>query len=325
MTAAYSRLKILDQKTEFSAERIPFDLPDSPFGIPKQPTGKPGGKAKADAPPTKDATPNAQGKEETSTGRRLRLRYAFPNRLRLEMEERGAGNAKPTRYLWNSDGKVFWTTIPDKNWYTREKAPAHLAEFRKLERLDTSSLEMLMLLGLNPFANIREQCDRLTWEGAETTRNVAVDVVALRSENRTGDTVAKLYIGHEDLLLRRVVVETTPAVGPTTPGKIGDAMDDLAPDDPNAAPVQQPDAPEDVPPLLDAPPLPAPNANARPMKTRVTYENIITLDPNFDYTTFQFVIPENSFRFGVDEPTKPKKRKPLNLMRHRKKSHIVNL
>ena len=323
MTAAYSRLKVLDQRTEFSAERIPFDLPDSPFGIPKKPTEKPDGKARADAGPTGAARPNDSGKEET-TGRRLRLRYAFPNFLRLEMQEAGAGSAKPTRYLWDSDGKLFWTLIPDKNWYTREKAPAHLADFRKLERLDANSLEMLMLLGLNPFANIREQCDRLTWEGAATAKDGEVDVVALRSDNRTADTVAKLYIGHTDLLLRRVVIETTPAVGPTTPGKIGDAMDDLAPDDPNAAPVQPPDDPAEAPAILDAPPPPAPTAGARPMKTRVTYENTLTPNPTFDYMTFQFVIPENAFRFGVDEPTKAKKRKPLNLMRHRKKYRIIN-
>ena len=255
MTAAYSRLKALDQRTEFFAELIPFDAPDSPFGIPQRPTEKP--KTKTDA--AGDAKPNetkkATKKAETM-GRRLRLRYAFPNRLRLEMDAAEPGGDKPTRYLWDSDGKFFWTTIPEKNWYTREKAPARLADFRRLERLDASSLEMLMLLGLNPFAHVREQCDRLTWEGAATARETAVDVVALRSDARTSETVAKLYIGHEDLLLRRVVIETTPAVGPTTPGKIGDALDDLAPDDPNPAPLLQPDEPGDAPPLLDAPPPP---------------------------------------------------------------------
>ena len=110
-----------------------------------------------------------------------------------------------------------------------------------------------------------QQCDRLTWEGAATAGEVPVDVVALWTDSRMGDTVAKLYIGHDDLLLRRVVIETTPAVGPTTPGKIGDALDELAPDDPNAAP-----APIDelgaAPPLLDAPLPPAPLAAQSPRK-----------------------------------------------------------
>ena len=336
MTAAYGRLRALDQRTEFYSEMIPFDQPDSPFGIPKQPTENPDSAGKADAKPdaagTNGAKPDSKNKPVKS-GRRLSMRYAFPNRLRLEMSEAEPGSETPTRHLWDSDGKFFWTTIPEKNWYTRDKAPAHLADFRKLKQMDANSLEMLMLLGVNPFAKLREQCDRLTWEGAATARDIAVDVVALRTEAREGDTVAKLYIGHDDFLLRRVVIETTPAVGPATPGKIGDALDELAPEEPNPTPAPfDPSAPlnapanlsGDAPALLDAPPLPAPPAGAKPMKTRLTYDNIITLNPAFDYDAFAFAIPENALLYNDPDQNKAKKRKPANLMRRRKKYRVIN-
>ncbi len=326
MSAAYSRLKALDQRTEFSAEIIPFDAPDSPFGIPQKPTKKDTTKTKKkDAPPdAADGAKADRAKEQAAAGRKMRLRYAFPNRLRIETEEPGAAGDKPVRSVWDSDGKFFWTTIPEKNWYTKEKAPARLADFRKLERLNASSLETLMLLGVNPFANLREQCDALTWEGADMARDGAVDVVALRSDSRAAETVAKLYIGQADFLLRRVVIETTPAVGPATPGKIGDALDELAPEDPNPAPPLQNDGPADSPAaLLDAP-LPAAPAGARPTKTRITYENRITLNPIFNYDAFEFIIPPDALRFGTDAATKPKTRKPVNLMRRRKRFRVPN-
>ena len=334
MAAAYSHLKALEQRTEFFATLVPFGTPDSPFGIPPKPQEKPDetNAATDGRPDTTEAAPDTAGgaakKTDSQTrkmGRRLTLLYAAPNRLRLEMEDPTPGSEKPLRYEWVSDGKRFWTTIPEKNWYTSEKAPKRFADFRSLSNLNTGSLELLMLLGVNPFSKIREQCDRLTWEEAAVVREIPVCVVALRSDSRFVETVAKLYIGQRDFLLRRVTVETTPVVGPATPGRVGDALDDLAEDDPNSAAnasalLEAGKAGEGAePPLLDAPAPPPTAAGSRPMMTRVTYENIITPNPSFPYDTFLFSIPANAWRYGDDNASAKGKRRPQTVLMRRKK------
>jgi hypothetical protein len=284
MVEAYGQLPALDQQTEFFSAIIPLASP-SP-SLPNQPPGE------AAPAAGKDDKPG----EDNKLNRTLRLRFARPNRLNMEQKETDMSSGKLVLNQWISDGKRFWTYIGEKNWYTKEKAPGNAAGFARLEHLNSGSLELLMLMGINPFADIKEKADSVRWEGSETVRGVSTDVIVLRTAERFASSEARFYIGKDDHLLRRVVTETTPVQRQTShPGRVGDALDELA----NDAPLPQPQLPPNITSREEPP-----GAEGTPMAmTRVSYENDVHSAPNFDADAFTFTIPTGALLYGPSDLT----------------------
>lgn len=286
MADTYARLPALEQQTEFSSALIPLQPIKAPAS-PRAPAS--GGESGAEAgPPPSGETPTLPGRAmtgEQKLKRRLHLMYASPNRLFVELQETNSTQEKPVVSQWISDGKQFWTYSQEKRQYTQEKAPAHIHDFQKLSHLNSGSLELLMLIGLNPFANLQEAVDSVRYAGTETVQGVPTEVVTLRTDSALESTEARLYIGREDSLLRRLVVETTPVNTPAggTPGIVGDSLDELV---------------REAPPATDAP---SPST-APPMKTRVSYENILTTHPQFGALTFTFNIPKDTTLYVPYDP-----------------------
>ena len=142
-----------------------------------------------------------------------------------------------------------------------------------------------MLIGLNPFANLRNEVDSVAYAGTENIHDVATDVVVLKQQANQERTEVRLYIGKDDSLLRRCVIETVPILAaPAVSNKVGDALDEL-----------EARATSQAPPPTSAP---------LPMKSRIHYDNTINLHPAFDVFTFAFKIPEGASLFTPLDPHK---------------------
>ncbi|HZT42171.1 MAG TPA: DUF2092 domain-containing protein [Chthonomonadaceae bacterium] len=260
MAAAYAHLSTLEQTTEFSSSLLPLT-----------PT-----------PATDGSTPKS-GSEQPKLQRTLRLLFESPNRLRLESRDTDPKTNQPVVSQWDSDGKEFWSYASDTRTYTHEKAPRHIHDFQKLATLNSGTLEMTMLIGINPFANLRNEVDSVACTGTESVHNVATDVVVLKNETDQERTEVRFYIGKEDSLLRRCVIETVPILAtPAASNKVGDALDEL---EEQAAPG--------TPPTPSAP---------LPMKTRIAYDNTINLHPAFDVFTFAFKVPDGASLYMPLDP-----------------------
>lgn len=271
MAEAYAQLPALSQETIFYSAMTPLPPPNAPPGSAPPPT------------------------EEKEDRRQMRLLMERPNHLLMELRQFNPATNRVMLSQWVSDGKTFWTYTQERNGYTREKAPSRLRDFVRMPSLNSGSLELLMLLGVNPFADIKDRVDSARYEGTASVRGVPTEVVALRVASQVETTESRLYIGKSDLLLRRVVIETTPAAATRATGRIGDALDELLDDSPSAPPPPaDPNAPDDPNAL---PPLPA------PIKTRITYENILQEDPIFGPTTFHFTIPRGALLYRTLDQT----------------------
>lgn len=270
MADAYARLPALEQQTEFYSALIPLIKPEISTANPEE---------KETPSPTDAAPPDSK---DEKLGQRLRLLYAGPNRLLLERRDNDPATDKPVRTQWVSDGKSFWTYDEAKRWYTQEKAPARLRDFARLASLNSGSLELLMLMGINPFAGIKSQAEAVQCGGTETVRGILTEIVLLRISSPSDQTEVRLYLGKEDSLLCRLVVETSPIIKPpSTLGLAGDPLDELI-QKAGAPPVQA--SPDDIPAAR----------SSLPMKTRVGYDNILKPRPEFDSLTFAFKIPKDA-------------------------------
>lgn len=277
MAEAYKNLPLLDQRTEFFSALIPLVKPES------------APEAASKTKPDESGEPMPEANRETrpdDTVKKLeqwiRLQVARPNRLRLTRFEPEPG--KQTGFLseWVSDGRNFWTYNQERNWFTSEKAPGRLSDFSRLASLNNGSLELLMLMGVNPFARIKGEAETLEVRPAETVRGVLTEVVLLKSANPYEETEVRFYIGKEDFLLRRMVVESTPIRQTTGSRKVGDPLDELVEEQERSNPApQDPNAPEDLPAARPS----------LPMKRRIGYDNILVPRPDFDELTFAFKIP----------------------------------
>ncbi len=298
---AYAHLPALDQRTEFSSTLIPLsnDTRTGTVGDGKAAGVETEGRTDVSAPNSTTSAPVKQDSEEHKLRRSLRLMVSQPNYLRLELLEEGATPDTPNRSQWISDGKTFWTYTNvnsekrPQNTYTKEKTPSDLRGFLKLQNLNTGSLEMMMLLGLNPFADLREQTDSAQYEGTQTVRGVQTEVVALKTATEYESTEARFYIGKEDFLLRRVVTETTPIAHTTgTPGMVGDEYDALVAGAPKPRTANSSDSSSPFTAGGDtAPPESAP---APLMKSRISYDNILSPQSSINPKDFAFTIPPNT-------------------------------
>jgi hypothetical protein len=334
MADSYRSLTALEQRTEFTMTTIPLPAPDHPFGLPPRPTRDEEGKGKREkekegegqkakgetptpntenqkpetenqSPVTSHQPPATNHQQERKLDQRLRLRFAEPNRLRLEIEDKDPLSNLTLTSAWVSDGKTFWSFMPEKNWYTREKAPGRMRDFPRLKNLNATTLELLMLMGLNPFKEIKEVADSVRYIGEEALRGMTMEVIALRSSTRREETEVRFYVGKSDGLMHRLVHELTPVVGPAAPGKVGDGLDELID---GQLPPNPPSDPEAQPSAATAP------QPFRPSRTRLIYDNFLSTQPNFAFDAFLFTIPPGAFLYGPPEK-KGNKNQGLEMLR----------
>ena len=287
MADAYSQLTELEQTTKFYVLQTPI--------IQKKKRQE---KAKEAKDGSSISNPNEVGTlphtpVDKPMGRSVHLMLSAPNHLRLETTE-GGSESEPTKtFVSVCDGKILWTFNPDKNWYTQEKAPRRLRDFQKVP-LSNTTLETMMAVGMNPFADVETHFDAAKYEGAQDVSGVPMEVVLLRavSEQQTQDL--RFYIGRDDFLLRRVVIESTPVVREMEMPK-HDPLDDLIahPARPVAEPT--PAAISVAPGFEDPHPLAPPGA---PMKMRLTLENTLTFTPRFTGASFRFEPPAGAMLYN---------------------------
>lgn len=279
MVETYASLSSLQQKTEYYAALTPLNPP------PQDPQKSPSNTTSA-APGSTTSQPAAQEQKLTTT---LRLVYAAPNRLLMERTEESPLTGKPVVSRWISDGKTFWSYSEEKNWYTKEPTPGRLRDFSKLTTLNTGCMELMMLMGVNPFANVKNLADSIFCDSPTTLHDVPTEVVVLRSETEAFVTEARFYIGKADSLLRRLAIETKPVTAQAArPGVVGDALDELAELAPSTSPPPDPNDPN--------------ASTVVPQKSRYVCDNILTA-PSFDAQTFAFKIPPGALLHEPFDPT----------------------
>jgi hypothetical protein len=313
MADAYTHLPALDQKTEFFSALIPLTPPPGPASAssPMPDGAHPGPSMPPEASwtpaPPRSAPAEGTRVENQRLPRTLHLAFARPNRLLLETEETLKPGVSPVVNRWISDGKIFWTYTGEKNWYTKEKAPGRIRDFARLAHLNSGSLELLMLMGVNPFAKIRAQVDTVQYAGQETVHDVVTDVVVFTLADSTQKVEMRLYLGKDDSLLRRVFLETTPILKANGPLKVGDRLDALA-DDP---PPTSGDGADGSNP-----------GQSIPLIARIVYENTLDLSPRFLAQTFLYVPPKDAFYYtppGTVQKTIPLKKQFAEMMKNLKR------
>lgn len=280
MAEAYSHLPSLNQRTVFYSATIPLRL------SPDRRTYLPAVTATVPADPIDAAV---SGVVDPKLHRDLFLKSQAPNRLRLEMREPDPDDSGSDRLsVWVSDGKTFWTYSQEKHIYTQEKAPSRMSGFQKMGHLNTGSLELMMMIGVNPFTGMQKQVDCIVYEGTHTVRGVATETVSLVSTTPGNVTRASFYIGCDDQLLHRLSVVTTPRVltRPAAPGRVGDELDALMD---SAAPPPSTS-------LQDA------ETRTNPILTRLTYDNLIAPSSQIDRTDFAFKIPLDASLYSPFDP-----------------------
>jgi len=265
MAEAYLRLPALRQETEFVSAVMPaVPLPAPP--------ADPNGAAGTVAP--------AKGKDllssERKLDRKLRLSFLSPNKLRFDVEDKDDGG-KVQVSTWVSDGKWFWTFNPEKNLFSREKAPRTIRDFAALTHMTSGSLEILMLMGVDPFARIEDQAEAVRFAGREVVRDIEMDVVIMAADLGAQANETRLYIGANDHLLYRLASQTVQKEKEKQRSGVGSPLDEL---EPEPRPIVQPDGQNDVPSL--------PGVR---MKTLVTCDNLIEPNPKFDALTFMYEPP----------------------------------
>lgn len=282
MADAYAQLTTLDQTTEFLVLRTPF--------LTEKEKEK---RDKALPVPEEGTLPRVP--VEKPLGRTVHLMLSAPNHLRIETTDTGDG-AKLQTFDSVCDGKVFWTFDSVKNLYTRERAPRQMRDFQKIT-LSNTTLELMMVIGINPFTDIENQFDGAKYEGLHDVRGVQTDLVTLTSLSDDKVQLMHFYIGTEDLLLHRLIVESTPIVRPMV-RPVHDPLDDLLVRPKTPPPSTEPStttsketSPTVAPGFEDPHPIAPP---AGPTFMRITVDNFITPNPLFTEKAFQYEPPQGA-------------------------------
>ena len=285
MTDAYTHLTYFDQQTEYYSLQTPVQ------GIEEKKRRKEEKIGEYPTPNTQHPTPDTlelpHVPVEKPMGRVVRLIVAG-NRLRLDTTEAGDADTPAKTSTTLSDGKTLWVYNPTKNWYTQTKAPRNLRDFQKVTNLGSSTLELMMMIGLTPFADVDEQFDAVKYEGTANARGVQTDVVLLRTVSEKQIQELRFYIDSDDMLLRRLVIETKPIAQEQTAPPKHNVLDDLIARPPAPPPTDAQEQPEVAPGFEDPHPLAPPGT---PMYVRVTSDNTFTLSPQLEPETFIFKPP----------------------------------
>lgn len=286
MGEAYSHLGAFDLRIDISAALIPLDtVPDSA------------------ALSTTNVNPTPFHVDESTLRPQTHLHLAFrqSNRLLMETEQTDAATGKSFDLRWVSDGQYFWSYTGDKKVYTREKAPGSIHDFARLKYLNSGTLELIMLIGPNPFADLLQSVEGAHRVGEADVRGIPTEVVSLQLEDPLEQSELRLYIGKADSLLHRMEIESIPIKLHEGPIKVGSKLDALL-DAGKPVPLQQDDIPS-IPGVPD-PPAPEPPKPRKPVGSFLRFENDLTLAPAFPSGTFAFIPPKGSLMLGEQGPVK---------------------
>lgn len=297
MVNRYAHLSALQQISEYTSSITPLGKTPAP-----QVQNSAGS---ATAPSVPEAlAPSAQGDPGPGQkiDRKVTLAYAQPNYLKLEDFSARATDRSQGQY-WVSDGKSFWAYVPNAHGqgqllYTQEKAPRRIEDFAKLQNFDPGSLELLMLMGINPFHNLKAEVDSVRDEGETLVRGTPAEVIGMTATTPAERTDVHLYIDKSDYLLLRLTSDVTP-IGAQSgqSARIDDALTEME-EERNPPPPPTTDRPQ----VGEANPtnfLGGPNTDRPqiPQQMHMGYDNIITRAPLFSQETFAFTPPNGASRF----------------------------
>jgi hypothetical protein len=229
----------------------------------------------------------------------LHLAFRQPNHLLIETEQVDPVTNKPFDVRWVSDGKNFWSYAGDKKVYTREKAPGSIHDFARLNYLNGGTLELLMLIGPNPFADLLQSVDAAHRIGEAEVRGVPTEVVSLQLEDPLEQSEVRLYIGKNDSLLYRMEIESIPLKLHEGPIKVGSKLDGLL-DASKPLPPPEEEIPS-IPGVPDPPKLGPPPAPPKPVGAFLRFENDLDLSPTFKSGAFTFTPPKDGLLLGDPE------------------------
>jgi hypothetical protein len=276
MGDAYSRLGAFDLRIEISSALISLDTaPDST----------------ALSTVNVDPTPFHVDESKLRPQAHLHMAFRQSNQLLMETEQADPTTGKSFDLRWVCDGRYFWSYAGDKKVYTREKAPGNIHDFARLQYLGGGTLELIMLIGPNPFADLLQSVEGAHLIGESSVRGIPTEVVSLQMEDPLEQSELRLYIGKSDGLLHRMEIESIPVKLHDGPIKVGSKLDALL-EAGKPVPLQDenssdPDAPKQEPVKPH-----------KPVGSFLRFENDLTMTSGFPSGTFAFTPPQGSLMLG---------------------------
>jgi len=273
-------------------------------------------------PPSLDSNGQSAEVPIKDVYRTVEMQYVQPNLLRITDSLRGETDLMqiPT---WDSDGKNFYSFVPYSHGqhvvYTQEKAPRNIREFAKLQNIDSGTLELVMLMGINPFHNLNSEEASVHILDPVTVRGVPTDVVSILSSTPRERIQVKLYIGHEDHMLHRFTTDTTPT-GPEGAVRIGDSLDeqeDIQNGGATSARGSDPNNPLEENEI---------GGGSRQSMTAIhtVYDNVVIPVTHVEAETFEFKPPENAAIFrpaGSKVVIDPNSKRLMDIIHKSKQAH----
>ena len=289
MTERYSKLTSFKQVTSYSSVSFPIN-PEEISEVPKPSTVSTNQRSDAK---TLSETHELISNETDSALKRDRnldnsvgLSYKSPNRLRLEFSFLGDKGKRETQSRI-CDGKILWSFDSEKNLYSKIKAPKYLRDILRVGKQTEGTLELAMLMGIDPFADTLKNSLGVHCVGRERIADQQADIVSIATRTDKQDVQTRLFIGAESKLLLKMQVETAPLEKPIARSRT--VPESVNPLDELKAPLVAPKSD-----ILEADPEDAVIRN----RVVVTFDNEVKSAPVFDVTSFSFEPPANAFREG---------------------------
>lgn len=285
MTERYSKLTSFKQVTSYSSIALPIN-PEEVSDVPMPSVVSENQRNAAQPPELNSNETDMALKREKSLDNSVNLSYKSPNRLRLEFSFLGDKGKTETQSRI-CDGKILWSFDSEKNLYSKIKAPKYLRDILRVGKQTDGTLELAMLMGIDPFADTLKNSLGVRCVGREQIADQQADIVSIATRTDKQDVQTRLFIGTESKLLLKMQVETAPL-----PKRIATSVavpESVNPLDELKAPLVAPKS--DV---LEADPEDAVIRN----RVIVTFANEVKSAPIFDETSFAFEPPANAFREG---------------------------
>ncbi len=288
MADAYAHLDAFELKTDIFSALVPLEVPADPHDP-----------SAAKPSPAPKPAPGENALDQPQ--HHMRLVFRQPNHLLIEADQNDPTTGNLIDLRWVSDGRTFWSYISNQHVYTREKAPASIRDFNRLAYLNGGMLELYMIMGANPFADLKQTVDGAHLGGEVEVRGVQTEIVRLQLDQPFEQTELRLFIGKNDGFLRRMEIESKPIPHHDGPIKVGSKLDGLL------------EATKPPPPKDDFGPIPgfedlgqetAPSEPQKPVGSFLRFDNEVTTSPNYASDTFTFSPPKDAYQLGQTSPVK---------------------
>lgn len=331
MAETYAHLSSLQQRSEYTSTTVKLDDP-----TPKPVAGQAGDKPAGQIVPQKSGAVSAGKKPEAAEGdvddnspnrridRTVELLFAQPNLLKIT-QSRSHETDPAAISTWVSNGKTYCAFVPGSHnsnslLYTQEKAPRSIRDFSRLQNLDGGCLELVMLMGVNPFQNLTPDLATLRVEEPARVRGVETNVITIVSLTRMERNELHLYIGREDHMLHRFISDVTPTNVSAAAPRIGDALDEME-DETKSADPPVPVSDKDHP--LESDDL-ASGQRQGPVRIHMVYDNVITPVTHVEPEAFTFQAPPRAALFvptGSKPVIDPNAKRLADIIRKSRQAH----